>query len=111
MPTTAPIAATASGDTVIVAGQAGRRVRVLGFLLSFSGTVTAKLKDSGADLTGLLYGAAGSNVQAHPPAAPNVQPTPAYLFQAAAGSDLTLNLSGAVPVGGYVVYDLVPAGM
>ncbi len=105
MANTAAIAASAAGANTIVAGITGRRIRVLGFLLSFSGSVNAKWNDGTSDMTGLYYGAA--NVQVESPPLPNINPTICGHFICAAGGNLILNLSGATAVGGYVVYDFV----
>ena len=83
----------------------GYSIRVIGFALSFSAAVNAKWKSGAStDLTGLLYG-----VGAGPP--PVIADAPADLargqFQTNKGDALILNLSGAVAVGGVVVYELV----
>jgi hypothetical protein len=54
-------------------------------------------------LTGLLYGVGTSPA---PVVAGGVAPAGRGLFQTAAGKALNLNLSGAVAVGGLVVYEL-----
>lgn len=105
MAQTAAIAASASGNNTVVTGVAGRRIRVLGFALSFSGSVNAKWNDGTSDMTGLYYGAA--NVQVASPPLPNINPTICGHFVCAAGGNLILNLSGATAVGGHVVYDFV----
>lgn len=101
---TAVINATASGTNKIVSGVANRRIRVLGFTLSFSGTVNAQFQDSASNnLSGIHYGVADTQVVA--PIAPPVVGSQVGWFIAAAGADLDLNLSAAVTVGGTVVYD------
>jgi hypothetical protein len=55
MALTAPIAASSSGDNPVVAAVAGRSVRVLGYILSFSAAVNVKWRSGGTDLSGLLY--------------------------------------------------------
>lgn len=103
---TAPIAASSSGDNSIVSGVAGFAIRVIGYVLSFSGTVNAKwMSDTGGGavaLSGLLYGVADTQV-----VAPATDQTARGWFQTASGKALNLNLSGAVAVGGHVVYELV----
>ncbi len=97
-PKFAAISASGSGNNTIVAAVTGKKIRVLEFALSFSGTVNAKFQSAagGTDLTGLFYGAANSQV----PGSFN----PLGKFETASGALLNLNLSAAVAVGGYVVY-------
>lgn len=114
MAQTAIIAASDSGDNTIVAAPAsGYKIRVLAFVISFGGTVNAKWKSGAAtDLTGLFYGSATAGLafgaESPPPGAGNV---PVPQFVCAAGQALVLNLSGAVAVGGYVLYEIVGASM
>jgi hypothetical protein len=104
----AVISAASSGANTIVTGVTGKRIRVYGYILSFSGTVNAKWQDSGANnLTGLLYGAATVNIHADA-VSPVVGSQPGWFTTTAQGQDLDLNLSGATAVGGHVLYDLVP---
>lgn len=106
---TVAIAASASGANEIVAAVAGYQYRVIAFVLSFGGTVNAKWQSASTDKTGLFYGAANTVVES--PALPATSPSrPPAQFECAAGDALNLNLSGAVAVGGYVVYDRVPVG-
>ena len=105
MAKTAIIAASSLGDNQIVAGVTGKRIRVLGFVLSFSGSTNAKWRDGTTDLTGLEYGAAGAvNVA---PVTPSVLASGIGWFSTSQGNALQLNLSAAVAVGGFVLYDLV----
>lgn len=100
------INASSSGDNQLIAGVTGRRIRVLGYVLSFSGTVNAKFTDgpAGTALTGLLYGAADVVVSA--PAVPPVVGSSQGWFATSQGNDLTLNLSAGTAVGGHVLYEL-----
>lgn len=105
----AVINASASGANTIVAGVQGRRIRVYGYVLSFSGQANAKWQDSGgSDLTGLLYGSA-AGVQVIAPAVPPIAGSqPGWFTTTAQGQGLILNLSAAVAVSGHVLYDLCP---
>ena len=67
MPTVA-IAASTLGDNQIVAGVSGKCIRVIGFVLSFAGTVKAKWRSAANDRTGLVYGVAGAGPTARSPA-------------------------------------------
>lgn len=110
MPTTVAIAASSSGANELVPAAAGVKFRVLAFLLSFGGTVNAKWQSGSTDLTGLAYGSAGVAVPS--PALPSAGlHHPPAQFTAAPGEALNLHLSGAVAVGGYVVYERVLASM
>lgn len=92
----AKIAAASSGANEVVAAVTGKKIRVLGYLLSSAGTVNAKWQSASTDLTGLHYTVA--NVQVP------VAFSPVGHFETASGEALNLNLSGAVAVGGYLVY-------
>lgn len=103
-----PINASASGDNTLVASVPGRRIRVMGYALSFSGTVNAQFTDGagGSALAGLFYGAAGGNVKAD--AVPPVMGSQPGWFATSQGNALVLNLSAAVAVGGVLLVDYVP---
>lgn len=108
MPNTTVITASSSGDNTVVSGVAGFAIRVIGYVLTFSAAVNAQwYSDTGGSkvaLSGLLYGVGTSP----PPAvAPEALPGARGWFQTASGKALNLNLSGAVAVGGHVIYELV----
>lgn len=103
----AVISASSNGNNTVVAAVTGKRIRVLGYVLSFSGTVNAKWNDGVNDLSGLLYGLAGGSVVA-PAVPPVVGAQPGWLTTSAQGAALILVLSAGVAVGGHVLYDLVP---
>jgi len=96
-PKFAPIAASSSGDNTVVAAVTDKKIRVLAFRLSCNGAVNAKFQSDTTDLTGLLYMDAAGKGEVGPFC-------PVGLFETASGIALQLNLSGAVAVGGYVVY-------
>jgi hypothetical protein len=106
MPQSAPITASASGDNVVVAAVPGFAVRVIGYVLSFSGLVNARwMSDVGGGavgLSGLIYGAAQAGA-----AAAAVGDNARGWFQTAVGKALNLNLSTNVPVGGHVLYETI----
>lgn len=93
------IAASASGDNTLISAVSGKKITVLAYELSFSGTVNAKFTDgaSGTNLGGLFYGVTNSG-------AANALALPSFLFQGTATTALILNLSGATAVGGGVTY-------
>jgi len=91
----APINATASGDTQIVAGVSGKRIRVIAYAIVSSATVNVKFRSNTTDITGAMRIVEGGGI-AH-----------AYdggLFQTAVGESLNINLSANATVGGYIVY-------
>lgn len=98
-PKFAAIAASSSGNNTLVAAVTGKKIRVLAYNLIGNGAVNAKFQSgaSGTDLTGLKYiAAAGGGI-----CAPY---NPMGWFETAAATLLNLNLSGAVAVGGELVY-------
>jgi hypothetical protein len=101
---------SANGDTKLVSGQSGRKIRVTSYLLLASAAVTAKFRsgpDSGAtsDLTGPM--ALGANLPVALPVAPPLPNEIAGYFETQPGEDLWLNLGGAVQVSGHLSYELV----
>jgi len=98
VPKYAVIAASSSGNNEIVAAVATKKIRVLGYVLMGAGAVNAKFRSAdSADRTGLHYiAAAGGGASA--------SFNPVGWFETVAGEALNLNLSGAVAVGGVLVY-------
>lgn len=98
-PKFAVISASSSGDNTIVAAVASKKIRVLAYNLMGAGAVNARFQTAaaGAYLTGLKYiAAAGGGI-----CAPF---NPVGWFETVAGDLLNLELSGAVAVGGEIVY-------
>jgi hypothetical protein len=86
----------------IVAAVAGKKIRVLEYVLSAAGAVNTKWQSASTDLTGLTYfAAAGDNV--------SCPFSPVGHFQTAVNEALNLNFSGAVVVGGHIAYAEVNA--
>ena len=96
----AVIACSAAGNNEIVAATVGKKIRVLCYNFMGNGAVNAKWTATSGDLTGLSYlDAAGKG---------KVVPfCPIGWFETEEGEALNLNLSGAVAVGGELVYVLV----
>lgn len=93
------IAASSSGNNTLLAAVSSKKIRVLAYNLMGAGAVNAKFQSgaSGTDLTGLKYiAAAGGGI-----CAPF---NPVGWFETASNTLLNLNLSGAVAVGGEIVY-------
>src|SRR5215831_1230501 len=101
-----PIAVNTAGANPVVPAQAGRRIRVLDFLLSAAGAVGVKFQDgTPTDLSGLMPIAAGGQLTA--PVAPPVVGSGQYWMIGGVGQSLVLNLSAAVSVGGLLAWDYI----
>lgn len=101
----APVDVSAAGDTtVVVADTAGRRVKLLSYLLVAGGTTTVRWKDgAGALLSGPIPLILNSGV-----ASPLGTPDGRWLLETAPDQGLVLNLSAPVAVGGHLSYFLEP---
>lgn len=97
-PKFAKLAASASGDTTLVAAVTSKKLRVLNYTVSANGAVNVKFKSATAgDITALKYfDAAGAGA-----AAPY---SPVGHFETTAGEALVINLSAAIAVGVDVTY-------
>lgn len=97
-PKFAKIVASTSGATTIVAAVASKRIRVVSWTLVANAAVNVKWQShvTPTDLTGLYYLAANGGLA--------VPFSPVGYFQTTAGEALDINLSGAVAVGGSLVY-------
>lgn len=97
-PLFAAITANGSGATTIVAAVGGKQIRVLQWIITTNAAVNFKFQShvTPTDITGLFYsGAQGGAGGAF---------NPVGHFQTVSGEALDINLSGAVAVGGYLVY-------
>lgn len=88
---------SSSGDTTLVAAVPGKRIMLLGYSLMANGAVNAHFRSATTPITGTAYfNAAGAG---------KVNPVSARGWaRTAVGEALALNLSGAVAVGGEIVY-------
>jgi hypothetical protein len=94
----------ASGDLTVLAGVAGKAIRVLNYVLVSPSTVAVIWKDGGTALTGAMtipaqglwpgYASFGAGQSAGH-------------FDTSSGNNLVLNVGSAVQVSGYVNYILV----
>ena len=97
---TAVIAATASGDTPVVAAVTGKMIRLLSFFFVSSAAVSITFRDgagSPKDLTGPMPVAANGGVVSH-------VACQGYVGETGRGQALNINLSGVANVGGQVCY-------
>jgi hypothetical protein len=90
-----------SGDNTIVAAVAGKKIRVLSYVLASAGTVTARWESGagGTALSGQMTTAVNSVIEA--------SFNPYGHFETAADALLNLELSGAVSVDGHLSYILI----
>jgi len=93
----APITISASGDTTVVAGSSGQKIKVMAYSVQSQGTVDVKFKDNATDLTGVFRFNAreGTGLSTS---------HPSFLFSTAVGAPLILNLSASVAVQGFITY-------
>lgn len=100
-PQFASIVASSSGATTLVSAVAGKRIRVLAYVLMANGTVNVKWQShtNATDLTGLDYLIANTGV------APGY--VPVGHFQTNIGEALDINLSASIAVGGHFTYVVV----
>lgn len=97
-PKFAAINASASGVTTVIAAVASKKLRILGFFLITNGAVNVNFQShtTTTTKTGTLYCAANGGVSS------------GFgqfgWFETVAGEALDINLSGAVSVGGQIVY-------
>jgi hypothetical protein len=96
-PKFAVIAEGSSGNNEVVAAVSGKKIRVLAWDVSPSDEVNFKWRTASTDITGLYYCANAGNGVAR-------AFNPVGYFETASDEALNLNLSGAIPVGGSVVY-------
>jgi hypothetical protein len=89
------IQAATLGDNLLVAAVPGKRIKVIGYRLSASGSVTVKFRSNTSDITGLAFMSANQNTG---------KPGNPGLFRTNPGEALNLNLSANVAVGGHLTF-------
>jgi hypothetical protein len=98
----AAINASASGGNTIVAAVAGKRIRVVSYVIVAAGSVTATWQSASTALSGPMSLAASGGASA---SIGIMTPGGAYgLFQTESGEALNLSLGGAVNVAGHLCY-------
>ncbi|HYT44179.1 MAG TPA: hypothetical protein VEP90_17700 [Methylomirabilota bacterium] len=97
----APVSAASSGDNVVVSATGGKKIRVITGAIVASGNVNVTFTDdpAGTALTGSMSFYSNSGVQ--------IPYAPSGNFQTSIGKALVLNLSSAIPVGGWITYLLL----
>lgn len=102
---TAKIDASSSGSNEIVAAVAGKRIRVLGYVVIANAAVAITWLSASTSLSGAMnLAGAGYGVSTGQAVTEGFR---GFHLQTAVGEALNLNLSGAVAVGGHLVYELV----
>ena len=104
----AKIDTAASGDNTIVAAQAGRKIRVVNYVMVAAGAVTAQWKDGATALTGAMTMATGVPNQSGYSSVRGVGAGYDGHFDTSQGAALVLTLGGNIQVSGWVNYILVP---
>lgn len=102
----AKIAASASGDTTIIAASATRRFKIKKLYFIAKGAVDVKFKSGSTDITGVLGLAAAQEVGI----TQHSDDDEPILVGGAVNEAFIINLSGAVTVGGFCTYDFVIGG-
>lgn len=100
--TKAPVAATSSGNTSVVAAVTGKRICVTRVMVVTKTALDLKFQSATTDITGAMGYAAGGGWRDG--IARNADDADDCLFETAVGEALNINLSGAGTVGGYISY-------
>lgn len=101
----APVSCSSSGDNTIVSLIAGRRLRVVSYLLVTAGDVVVTWKSS---VAGAISGPMSLGNTSSGQGGGASHPTgPSAALQTAVGEALVLNLSDAISVGGHLTYILI----
>lgn len=102
----AAITASASGNTVVITAVAGKKIRILDYLLTTNAAVNVTWKSSGgSSISGILY--LGTNAVVTAVGGYQLAGGLFGLFETLPDEGLTINLSGSVAVGGHITYSEV----
>lgn len=96
----AAVSVSSSGDNSLVAASTGKKTKVLGLVLVASGDVDIIIKSADTRITGGISLALDGNGFVLPMATPGM-----HWLETAANEALNLNLSAAVQVSGFIVYE------
>ena len=97
VPQRATIAATASGNTAVVAAVSGQVIRVLSGIVTSDSSVNIKFQSNTSDISGVHYVSSRGGF--------SIDYNPMGLIETAAGEARNINLSaGSVNVGGEISY-------
>ena len=99
---TAPISASASGDTTILPAITGKRYKILAYILSSSGTNNIVWKSGTTALSGSMNMIAGGNIAIH---LGDQWPSGGLpVLTTELGDAFIINLSASNIVGGHITY-------
>lgn len=99
---TAIIAASSSGPNVVVTGTAGKRIRVLAYLLTSDNPNFVVWKSGTTDISGQLHMVQGGNIAVHLGESYPGGGLP--VLQTNAGEDLVIDLDASQMIGGHLTY-------
>ena len=91
--------AAASGDTVLLGGQAGQRYRIHSYVFETGGTTNITIKSGTTALTGAMPNDVNTGISS--------PWSPGGVLMCNVGDDLIINSSAAVQVSGHVDYSVV----
>lgn len=98
------INASASGDSIIIPGILGRKIRVINYTLISAGAVIVTWKSASTAISGPMSIAANGGMA---PSSSALTPVGMIgLFETNVGENLVINLNGAIAVGGHLTYIL-----
>lgn len=99
----APISHAALNENIVIAAVSGKRIAVLGVMITSTGIVAATWRNgaSGVDFSG------GNNLTAQDGYVLPIGNPESYWMITDVGNALVLNLSAAIPVDGIVSYRLI----
>ncbi len=98
------IVATGAGDTTLIAGVAGQRIKIISYTYATATTVSVKFLSGSTDLTGSM--ALAANTSAYFGSGDRLPSTLLGCLKCAEGEDFKINLSGIAVVGGHLTYTL-----
>lgn len=99
---TAAISTTAAGDTVILTGTPGKRIRVLAYIVAISNNNHIQWKSGATAISGEMHMSGGSSMAIH--MGDNWPGGGLPVLITEPGESLVLNVGGAVTVGGHLTY-------
>ena len=104
---TALIQVTTDGDSVVLAGVAGKRIRVLAYTISSSTNAAVVWKSDSTAISGAMHMATNSNIAIHLGDAWPSGGLP--VLQTATGEGLSINVTsgGSNVIGGHLTYVMV----
>jgi len=100
-PLSVAIDVAAAGDNALVAADATKKIKVLGYVMVADAAVAARFKSAATSKSGAMSFAANGGA-----VAPYIPPNAGHWFETAVNEALNLNLSAAIGVRGHLAYVL-----